>query len=175
MQHKIVMPLIFQLLQIINFFCIFFKVLLIKVIIINCCYITKCLSELIPRFYVKINIKSFHFLSQLIGGLTVGIGLYARFEKTAYQDFFNDIVLDPAFALIIVGGIMFILGFTGCIGALRENVCLLKFVSWNIHWQKSIFMNDCLIDLLLNSHLHFLCADPPGSFATSHGNYWNKY
>jgi len=68
----------------------------------------------------------------LIGGLTVGVGLYARFEKTAYQDFFNDIVMDPAFALIIVGGIMFILGFTGCIGALRENVCLLKFVSFSL-------------------------------------------
>lgn len=70
-------------------------------------------------------------LWQLIGGLTVGVGLYARFEKTAYQDFFNDIFMDPAFALIIVGGIMFILGFTGCIGALRENVCLLKFVSFS--------------------------------------------
>jgi len=69
----------------------------------------------------------------LIGGLTVGVGLYARFEKTAYQDFFNDIFMDPAFALIIVGGIMFILGFTGCIGALRENVCLLKFVSFSYY------------------------------------------
>ena len=65
----------------------------------------------------------------MIGSLTVAIGLYARFEKTEYQDFFNDIMMDPAFALIIVGGIMFIIGFTGCIGALRENVCLLKFVS----------------------------------------------
>lgn len=71
----------------------------------------------------------FLYHQQLIGGLTVAVGLYARLIKTAYQDFFSDISMDPAFALIIVGGIMFILGFTGCIGALRENVCLLKFVS----------------------------------------------
>jgi len=78
---------------------------------------------------VKYLLFFFNVFFWLIGGLTVAIGLYARFEKTAYQDFFNDIVMDPAFALIIVGGIMFILGFTGCIGALRENVCLLKFFS----------------------------------------------
>ena len=59
----------------------------------------------------------------------ISIGLYARFEKTAYQEFFSDILTDPAFALIIVGCVMFILGFSGCIGALRENICLLKFVS----------------------------------------------
>ena len=84
---------------------------------------------LLHKGNIEIVKKVVHSLLQLIGGLTVAIGLYARFEKTAYQDFFNDIVMDPAFALIIVGGIMFILGFTGCIGALRENVCLLKFVS----------------------------------------------
>lgn len=78
---------------------------------------------------VKYLLFFFNVFFWLIGGLIVGIGLYARFEKTAYQDFFSDIVLDPAFALIIVGSIMFILGFTGCIGALRENICLLKFFS----------------------------------------------
>lgn len=89
-------------------------------------------------------------LLQLIGGLTVAIGLYARFEKTAYQDFFNDIVMDPAFALIIVGGIMFVLGFTGCIGALRENVCLLKFVS--ITMQKYFFC--CLTNKGYNVYMY---------------------
>ena len=59
----------------------------------------------------------------------MAVGIYARLEKSKYQSFFDDIVLDPAFVLIVVGGIMFILGFTGCIGALRENICLLKFVS----------------------------------------------
>lgn len=89
-------------------------------------------------------------LLQLIGGLTVAIGLYARFEKTAYQDFFNDIVMDPAFALIIVGGIMFVLGFTGCIGALRENVCLLKFVSTTM--QKYFFC--CLTNKGYNVYMY---------------------
>ncbi|EDO38288.1 predicted protein [Nematostella vectensis] len=78
---------------------------------------------------VKYLLFFFNVFFWLVGCLLVSVGLYARFEKTAYQEFFSDILTDPAFALIIVGGIMFILGFSGCIGALRENICLLKFFS----------------------------------------------
>lgn len=36
---------------------------------------------------------------------------------------------DPVWLVLAVGAVTFILGFAGCVGALRENICLLKFVS----------------------------------------------
>ncbi|XP_056147576.1 tetraspanin-14 isoform X2 [Lampris incognitus] len=36
---------------------------------------------------------------------------------------------DPVWLVVAVGAITFILGFAGCVGALRENICLLKFFS----------------------------------------------
>lgn len=37
--------------------------------------------------------------------------------------------IDPVVLVLMVGVVMFTLGFAGCVGALLENICLLNFVS----------------------------------------------
>lgn len=37
--------------------------------------------------------------------------------------------VDPALMLLVVGILMFVITFCGCVGSLRENICLLQTVS----------------------------------------------
>ena len=39
---------------------------------------------------------------------------------------------DPALLFVLVGIFMFCIGFAGCVGSLRENTCLLLFVSGDL-------------------------------------------
>lgn len=59
--------------------------------------------------------------------------MWAFVEKNRYyqKDISTvyDVVFDLSIIFLIIGSIIFILGYAGCIGALRENVCLLKIVS----------------------------------------------
>lgn len=58
-------------------------------------------------------------------------GFWAWTEKDIFNNFsrITNLALDPAFILIVGGCIAFTIGFTGCVGALRENTCLLAAVS----------------------------------------------
>ncbi|KAL3865084.1 hypothetical protein ACJMK2_006715 [Sinanodonta woodiana] len=80
--------------------------------------------------FVKYILFLFNFLFWLCGGLMMGVGVWAYIEKNKYyfQEVTSiyDIMLDISIVLIIIGGVVFILGFSGCIGALRENICLLR-------------------------------------------------
>jgi len=69
---------------------------------------------------------------KLLGGLMLGVGLWAWTEKDMFQNLskLSQIPLDPALLLILTGTLIFIIGFTGCIGALRENTFLLLVVSF---------------------------------------------
>jgi tetraspanin-18 len=41
----------------------------------------------------------------------------------------NPLLITGAYILLAMGGLLFLLGFLGCCGAIRENKCLLLFVS----------------------------------------------
>ncbi|XP_015035257.1 tetraspanin-17 isoform X4 [Drosophila miranda] len=59
--------------------------------------------------------------------MVLAVGIWAWSEKDMFRNIakLSFIALDPAFVLIILGGITFLLGFMGSVGALRENTCLL--------------------------------------------------
>lgn len=83
---------------------------------------------------VKYTMFFFNLLFLLAGALFVSIGTYAVIDKWTSGETFRfenvyDVLFNLAFLIIIVGGVVFIVSFAGCIGALRENLCLLKFYS----------------------------------------------
>ncbi|KAE8630788.1 hypothetical protein XENTR_v10000960 [Xenopus tropicalis] len=72
------------------------------------------------------------FGNMLLGITFLGVGLWAWSEKGVLSNISSITDLggfDPVWLFLVVGGVMFILGFAGCIGALRENTFLLKFFS----------------------------------------------
>lgn len=83
---------------------------------------------------VKYTMFFFNFLFWLSGLLLVGVGIYAALDKWSSGEAFKlqtifDVMFNIGFLLMIIGGIIFIVSFAGCIGALRENMFLLKFYS----------------------------------------------
>ncbi|XP_049602539.1 tetraspanin-17 [Syngnathus scovelli] len=81
---------------------------------------------------VKYFLFGFNILFWLLGAAFLAIGLWAWAEKGVLSNLSSITDLggfDPVWLFIVVGGVMFVLGFAGCIGALRENTLLLKFFS----------------------------------------------
>ncbi|XP_036608939.1 tetraspanin-17 isoform X2 [Trichosurus vulpecula] len=74
----------------------------------------------------------FNIVFWLLGAVLLVIGLWAWGEKGVLSNISSLTHLsglDPVWFFVVVGGIMSVLGFAGCIGALRENTFLLKFFS----------------------------------------------
>lgn len=44
----------------------------------------------------------------------------------------NPLLFTGVYVILAMGGMLFLLGFLGCCGAIRENKCLLLFVSLSI-------------------------------------------
>ncbi|XP_032360714.1 tetraspanin-33 [Etheostoma spectabile] len=74
---------------------------------------------------VKYLLFFFNFIFWLISLVMVSIGVYARMMKHA-EAALACLSVDPAVMLMVVGVLMFIITFCGCVGSLRENICLLN-------------------------------------------------
>uniref|UniRef100_F1L520 Tetraspanin n=1 Tax=Ascaris suum TaxID=6253 RepID=F1L520_ASCSU len=81
---------------------------------------------------VKYTIFGFNVLFWIIGFALLAIGVWAHYEKNSAYSHLNKaskFYLDPAVFLIFAGGLIFLIGFSGCVGALRENTCFLALYS----------------------------------------------
>ncbi|XP_064620568.1 tetraspanin-5-like isoform X3 [Lineus longissimus] len=78
---------------------------------------------------IKYLVFGFNVLFWFMGVGICAVGIWAWSEKDVFANIsqLTTITVDPALILIITGGVMFIIGFAGCTGALRENTCLLLF------------------------------------------------
>lgn len=74
---------------------------------------------------IKYLVFAFNILIWVIGVLLIAAGSWALTEKDSNLSVLRDFFLSPVLLLLIAGCIIFLVGFFGCIGALRENICLL--------------------------------------------------
>ncbi|XP_076647503.1 tetraspanin 26A isoform X1 [Halictus rubicundus] len=76
---------------------------------------------------LKYVIFGFNVMFWWLGLGIMAVGVWAWAEKDTFNNLsrLTNVALDPAFILILVGTVTFVIGFTGCVGALRENTCLL--------------------------------------------------
>ncbi|OQV17082.1 Tetraspanin-5 [Hypsibius exemplaris] len=81
---------------------------------------------------VKWVVFSQNVLFWIVGLLIFAAGIWAWTEKDTLNNLkrLTSIAVDPAFLLIITGLVTFVIGFTGCVGALRENTFLLAVYSF---------------------------------------------
>ena len=63
-----------------------------------------------------------------MGAVISSAGFWIMVEKDKEVRDALDVFFDPSILMCIAGCIIFCLAFFGCLGALRENICLLKTV-----------------------------------------------
>lgn len=72
---------------------------------------------------------------QLGGSFLLGVGVWVLVDPTGFREIVaaNPLLFTGVYVILGMGGMLFLLGFLGCCGAIRENKCLLLFVSQPTH------------------------------------------
>lgn len=73
------------------------------------------------------------FALQLCGCGLLGVGIWLSVSQGSFATFSPSFPsLSAANMVIAIGAIVMVTGFLGCLGAIKENKCLLLSVSYNI-------------------------------------------
>ncbi|KAK2533115.1 Tspan18 [Columba livia] len=71
----------------------------------------------------------FNFFIFLGGACLLGVGIWVIVDPTGFREIVaaNPLLFTGAYIMLAMGAMLFLLGFLGCCGAIRENKCLLLF------------------------------------------------
>ncbi|OCT83680.1 tetraspanin-18 [Xenopus laevis] len=71
----------------------------------------------------------FNFFIFLGGASLLGLGVWVLVDPTGFREIIatTPLLFMGAYLVLAMGGMLFLLGFLGCCGAIRENKCLLVF------------------------------------------------
>ena len=98
---------------------------------------------------VKYTIFFLNLVFWVFGAFILGFGIWGLVTKSlSTVDQLTDdagFQLDPMVGFIIIGGVIFLLAFCGCIGALRENTFILKLFTYSLI---VIFIGEIVIGVL---------------------------
>nr|XP_005988136.2 PREDICTED: tetraspanin-10 [Latimeria chalumnae] len=81
----------------------------------------------LPNRYMKYLMFLFNFFT-VLGIFILAVGIWGLIDKESLvEEQISYIGTDPMLFFVLVGVIVSVMSFSGCMGALRENECLLKF------------------------------------------------
>ncbi|XP_032366628.1 tetraspanin-18 isoform X2 [Etheostoma spectabile] len=71
----------------------------------------------------------FNFFIFLGGSFLLGVGVWVLVDPMGFRDIVaaNPLLFTGVYVILALGSMLFLLGFLGCCGAIRENKCLLLF------------------------------------------------
>uniref|UniRef100_A0A667Y6M8 Tetraspanin n=1 Tax=Myripristis murdjan TaxID=586833 RepID=A0A667Y6M8_9TELE len=71
----------------------------------------------------------FNFFIFLGGSFLLGVGMWVLVDPMGFREIVaaNPLLFTGVYVILAMGGMLFLLGFLGCCGAIRENKCLLLF------------------------------------------------
>ncbi|KFM82512.1 Tetraspanin-33, partial [Stegodyphus mimosarum] len=76
---------------------------------------------------MKLSVFFMNCLYWFLGVVTIGIGVLVYVIQVYPVLRLIDLTPNPAILMIMLGGILFVMAVFGCVGTLRENICLLRW------------------------------------------------